>query len=68
VCLARGADFASIGLPEGDRGQPFGGPLRIFGPWALLCFGCDHTECVLWFVGLFVYFLLVSGRGVFPRY
>jgi hypothetical protein len=36
------------------------------GPFSAL--GRDHVECVLWFVGLLVRFLLFLERGVFPRY
>jgi hypothetical protein len=30
--------------------------------------GCNHTGCVLWIVGLFVYLLLFLEKGVFPHY
>jgi hypothetical protein len=61
LALVRGGD-----LPKGYRGRPFGGPLRLFGPWALPCFGPRSRR--VWFVGLFVYLLLFFERGVFPRY
>jgi hypothetical protein len=52
--------------PEGYRGLPFGGPLRLLGPWALRCFGPRPRETC--FTGLFVCLLLFFERGVFPGY
>jgi hypothetical protein len=53
------------GSPEGCCGRKFGGPgLLGCGPFSAL--GRDHTECVLWFVGVFVYFYYFLGKWCFP--
>jgi hypothetical protein len=39
MVLERGGDS-----PEGYCGRPLGGPLRLLGPWALLCSGSRPRE------------------------
>jgi hypothetical protein len=61
--LERGGD-----LPEGYHGRPFDGSLRLFGPWALLCFGPQPRRVcfvVCEFVCLFTFYYFFE-RGVFP--
>jgi hypothetical protein len=53
--------------PEGYCDRPFGGPLRLLGPWALLCFGPRPREAFFVVCGLFVLPLTIFREGCFPR-
>jgi hypothetical protein len=48
------------GLPRGTAVGRLVGRYGFLGRGPFFASGCDHAECVLWFVGLFVYFLLIS--------
>jgi hypothetical protein len=72
LALERGGDSVALrlalergeGLPERDGGRPFGGPLLLFEPWALLCFelrtrGVCFVVCG--FVCLFTFYYFQEG-------
>jgi hypothetical protein len=63
LVLERGGDS-----PEGYHGRPFGGPLRLLDHGPFFASARDHTEHILWFVSLFIFFLLFFERGVFLDY
>jgi hypothetical protein len=44
------------------------GRYGFLGHGPLSALGRDHSECVLWFVGLFTYFYYFRKKGVFPCY
>jgi hypothetical protein len=51
--------------PRGTAAGRLVGRCGFLGRGPSFTSGCDRAECVLWFVGLFVYLLLFFERGVF---
>jgi hypothetical protein len=61
LVLERGGDS-----PEGYRGRPFGGPLRLLRPWALLCFGLQPPGAYFVVCGFVCLLFIIFRKGVFP--
>jgi hypothetical protein len=62
LVLERGRDS-----PDGYRGQPFGGPLQLLGPWALLCFRPRPRGACFVVCGFVRLIFIIFRKGCFPR-
>jgi hypothetical protein len=52
---------------EGYHGRPFGGPLRLFGPWALLCSGPRPRGACFVIRGFVCLHFIIFRKGCFLR-
>jgi hypothetical protein len=53
-------------LPEGYHDRPFGGPLWLFGSWALLCFGSRPRGVCFVVCGFVCLPFIIFRNGCFP--